>query len=82
MYDLIPFQQMIDFGLAGIMPAHVIYPKWMQNPLVFDDLDTKNFTYGITIRGLYFSDDLSMRGAEIIWNMLLRAQAGLAQVAI
>lgn len=72
--DLIPFKNMIDSGIAGIMAAHVIYPqvdpnsagfshKWLQQIL----RETLQF------KGCIFSDDLSMEGAVQSSTIVQRA---------
>jgi len=78
-HDLIPFEKIIKTGLEGIMPAHVYYPKidadmpagfskhWLQN-ILRDQLGFK---------GVIFSDDLSMTGAQEIGNFSQRAEAAL-----
>lgn len=80
MNDLIPFRQMIDFGLAGIMPAHVIYPAMDARPAGFSSLWLqKILRTELQFEGCIFSDDLTMRGAgEFLESMLSRAQAALA----
>lgn len=80
MNDLIPFQQMIDFGLAGIMPAHVIYPAVDARPAGFSTIWLqKILREQLQFEGCIFSDDLTMRGAgEFLESMLSRAQAALA----
>jgi beta-N-acetylhexosaminidase len=78
MEDLIPFRQMIDYGISGIMAAHVVYPavdahpagfsrKWLQAIL----RDTLHF------EGCIFSDDLSMRAASSYGSITRRAQQAL-----
>lgn len=79
MNDLIPFQHMIDSGLAGIMPAHVMYPEIDQKPAGFSTVWLQKFLRTeLQFEGCIFSDDLSMRGAsDYLESMLLRAQAAL-----
>lgn len=79
MNDLIPFRHMIDSGLAGIMPAHVIYPEIDQKPAGFSTIWLqKILRTALQFEGCIFSDDLSMRGAgDYLESMLLRAQAAL-----
>ncbi len=53
--DLIPFRQMVNYGLSAVMPAHVIYPKVDNHPAgFFLYLAEKNIARGIGIRGLAF----------------------------
>ncbi len=65
MQDLIPFQRMINQGIAGFMSAHVIYEK----------VDTEIATYSklwlqdvlrkqMQFNGVIFSDDLTMKAAH------------------
>ncbi|MDO9424486.1 MAG: beta-N-acetylhexosaminidase [Methylobacter sp.] len=78
--DLLPFKQLIDEGLEGIMPAHVVYPKIDPNPAGFSP-----FWIGQILRkelnfnGTVFSDDLSMEGAASVGDFPERAR--LAQLA-
>lgn len=79
MNDLIPFQQMINYGLPGIMPAHVIYPKVDQHPAGFSNIWLqKILRTELRFEGCIFSDDLSMQGvADYLESIVMRAQAAL-----
>jgi len=79
MSDLVPFQHMINSGVAGVMPAHVIYPKIDSKPAGFSKIWLQNILRKeLRFDGCIFSDDLSMRGAEdYLEFMPSRAQAAL-----
>jgi len=78
MDDLIPFAQMIHFGLPAIMPAHVIYPKVDDKPAGFSEIWLKQILRGeMEFEGCIFSDDLGMEGAKVAGNVVQRSMAAL-----
>ena len=78
MCDLIPFRQMVDYGLTAVMPAHVIYPKVDSRPAGFSPVWLKKILRGqLGFEGVIFSDDLSMAGATVAGGIVQRAEAAL-----
>ncbi|OIR17216.1 beta-hexosaminidase [mine drainage metagenome] len=76
--DLIPFRQMVNYGLTAVMPAHVIYPKVDPNPAGFSKVWLKDILRGeLGFEGCIFSDDLSMEGATVAGGIVQRAEAAL-----
>lgn len=79
--DLVPFRRMVDYGVSGIMVAHVIFPKVDQKPAGFSTVWLQQvLRTELQFDGCIFTDDLSMRGAEVEYceTMLQRAQAALS----
>ena len=76
--DMVPFRQMINFGLAAVMPSHVIYPKVDSRPAGFSPVWLKEILRAqLGFEGCIFSDDLSMEGATVGGGIVQRASAAL-----
>ena len=77
--DLMPYQAAIEAGLAGIMPAHVIYTEVDPEPAGYSRYWLQEVLRGrLGFEGLIFSDDLSMEGASTAGGIPERARAALA----
>ena len=76
--DLIPFERMIDFGLAALMAAHVVYPRVDAKPAGFSRFWLQQvLRESLGFQGAIFSDDLGMAGAGMAGAMGERAEAAL-----
>jgi beta-N-acetylhexosaminidase len=77
--DLEPFKALIEAGIQGMMPAHVVYSRCDDYAAGFSP-----FWIGEVLRqrlafdGAVFSDDLSMAGAAVAGELTSRAEAALA----
>lgn len=76
--DMAPYRRLVEHGLAGVMVAHVRYPRvdaeiaslsraWLHREL----------RQGLGFEGAIFSDDLSMAGAAVAGTVPERVQAAL-----
>ena len=77
--DIAPYKTVIEAGLAGVMPAHVIYSQVDAQPAGYSahwlqDVLRKQLGF----QGIVFSDDLSMEGAAVAGGPPERARAAIA----
>ena len=76
--DLVPFERMVHYGLAGIMPAHVIYAQVDPEPAGFSAYWLQGvLRTELGFSGVIFSDDLSMAAADVGGTFVQRARKAL-----
>ena len=78
MDDLRAFEHLSESAMAAIMPAHVIYPEVDPHPAGFSSFWLQGILRKeLNFKGVIFSDDISMAGAEVAGDYLQRAKAAL-----
>ncbi len=77
--DVLPFERMIHYGLAAVMPAHVVYPRVDPNAAGFSRFWLREvLRRRLGFQGVIFSDDLTMEGASGPGDIVARASAAIA----
>lgn len=75
--DLSAFSQ-LSVDLAAVMPAHIVYQQIDENPAGFSKIWLKKILREeLGFNGVIFSDDLSMKGAEVVGDFKSRAELAL-----
>ena len=76
--DIVPFQRLVEHGIAGIMSAHVVYDHVDKFPASFSDFWlTRVLREQLGFQGAIFSDDLTMQGAKAIGDISYRVKTAL-----
>jgi beta-N-acetylhexosaminidase len=76
--DLYPYRRLIANGLPAVMAAHVIFEQVDGLPAGFSSCwMQQQLRAALGFDGAIFTDDLSMKGAEVVGDMPQRAAAAL-----
>ncbi|MCV6604478.1 MAG: beta-N-acetylhexosaminidase [Porticoccaceae bacterium] len=76
--DLVPFARLVG-AYQAVMPAHIVFPKVVQEPVGFSPFWLQQILRGeLNFDGVIFSDDLSMKGADVAGGYAAKAAAALA----
>jgi beta-N-acetylhexosaminidase len=76
--DLMPFKNLIEFGIAAIMPAHIVYPAIDPYPVGFSAYWIQSILrQKLSFKGTIVSDDLTMEGASGIGDYPQRARTAI-----
>nr|NIW23414.1 beta-N-acetylhexosaminidase [Gammaproteobacteria bacterium] len=76
--DLVPYRQLIETGLQGVMAAHVSFPEIDPRPAGFSPWWLEDQLRGeLGFGGAIFSDDLAMAGAGLAESCADRAELAL-----
>ena len=76
-HDLLPFKALAP-SLAAIMPAHMIYPNINPDSVGFSRFWLQEILRGeLGFTGVIFSDDLSMKGADVAGGYVEKARCAL-----
>ena len=74
--DILPYRHRLGQQLAGVMPAHVIYPACDARPAGFSSFWLQDVLRGrLGFEGVIFSDDLNMEGAKVAGDIVGRTRA-------
>ena len=77
-HDLRPFAELAD-ELDAVMPAHIVYSEIDQRPAGFSPFWIQDLLRGeLGFSGVVFSDDLAMKGADLMGGYPEKARAALA----
>lgn len=77
--DLVPFKALIDDGIESLMLAHVRYSAYDETPASFSRKWIRGLLRGqYKYNGAVFCDDLCMKGAVVIGDIVERARVALA----
>jgi len=76
--DLLPFAQLVD-KLDAVMPAHIVFSAVDDHCVGFSSVWLQDvLRRQMAFEGVIFSDDLSMRGADVAGGYRQKAEAALA----